>query len=303
MRKFLITASVIYSVFVASICKGIAAQPIAYFYCHGLGFSSTDASNVVRWFEHNGSPYYNERYIVDQPLISFNFPDVGKETYNKTEANFAQEQDIATVTSHYLKTVPSFYKKVVIFGHSRGAAAALEFVALHDRPEIAAIVASAPFDSIRSCIKNWVHNKVGYLSSSLAPCVDKTVAPWYFAKKYNPEGIQPIKVIHQIRPTIPILFVCTKEDVVVPYWSTLKLYQALIIAGHKHAYILILNKGAHSTMLQEEEGNIYESVVHAFYQRYNLPNDPEKAALGVTLLSDCQPALHELRSHFASVTV
>lgn len=303
MRKFFIISSVIYSALGAPTSKSIPLQPIAYFYCHGLGFSGTDASTIVRSFELNGSRYHNERYIIDQPVISFNFPDVGKDAYNKTEANFAQEQDIATITSHYLKTIPSFYEKVVIFGHSRGAAAALEFVALHDRPEMAALIANAPFDSVRSCIKLWVHNKVGYLSDSLAPCFDKTVAPWYFAKKYNPEGIQPIKLVHQIRSTLPILFICSLQDTVVPYWSTLKLYQALVTAGHKNTYILILNKGAHSTMLQAEEGHIYQAVVHAFYQRYKLPHDAEKAALGITLLSQCQPTLDEIRSHFASAAI
>jgi len=109
-------------------------------------------------------------------------------------------------------------------------------------------------------------------------------------RRYKRDGISPIAILSQI-PDIPILIICSKEDKTVPFLSSVEIYKNLRALGHQHTHILIMDRGKHARMLHNVDGHIYQSVVHAFYKKYNLPYDPAIAMAGEEFFACCQPIL------------
>ena len=102
--------------------------------------------------------------------------------------------------------------------------------------------------------------------------------------KYHSTGPHPIDEIKNIRKDLPILIVCSLQDTTVPAENSIKLYDKLIESGHTKAHLLVLSKGKHSKLLQSEQGEIYQNLVHAFYAKYGLPHNQEYAKLGKNML-------------------
>jgi hypothetical protein len=111
----------------------------------------------------------------------------------------------------------------------------------------------------------------------------------FLFKKYSRYGIRPIDVLDDVSHELPILIICSKEDQLVPYHSSVALYQKLVQSGHTHVYLLRLEHGKHAKLLSGNDGEKYRAVVHAFYKKYNLDHNEIYAAKGEFLLSKCQP--------------
>ena len=96
--------------------------------------------------------------------------------------------------------------------------------------------------------------------------------------------------MHNINKELPLLIIASLEDELIPARNIATIYTKLVDCGHKHAYFLLLDKGAHAYLLENEDAHLYLNTVHAFYKKYSLPHNASFAAQGETLLAQCQPS-------------
>lgn len=238
-----------------------------YLFSHGLGGNQGQAN----YYQRDGILWQN-------PTHAFNYPDVT----DASQINLGQEHDMQTLRNAYNKIKDT--GNVTVFGVSRGAATAINFLGTDDCPEIKAAVLESPFDHVESVVRN----KVGVSTSVVHPAVS------LLHKKYNPNGPQPIKTIHGVSPKLPVLIVCSEKDALIPAKSSQNLYVALKKNNHEHAYLLTTQKGAHAQILWAEDGQLYRNTVHAFYKKYDLPHNETWAQQGEASLKNCQPTIAEL---------
>lgn len=272
-----------------------------YLFSHGLAGGKQQAYLYTRTYKKGGETVYNNRYILDAPLVTFDYPDTTDRFWKvkRSVTTLGQESEIAELELHYNKIVEQSQTEtphIVLFGISRGASAAVSFLGTHERPAIKAAIVESPFDSFLTVQRHlakriFLHWIPGI--QTICRGITKMVFP-----KYSPDGIHPIDVVGNIRKDLPILFVCSKQDELVHFLCTVNLYHALRQAGHEHAYILILNQGAHGKLLHNSIGSTYQSVVHAFYKKYGLPHDEILARYGTSRLKKCQPQFEHIRFPF-----
>ena len=189
-----------------------------------------------------------------------------------------------------LKAIEKQEKPVVLFGESRGASTIINLArAIPDN--VKAIVVDSPFD----CIVNVVDYRMGLWGANKV--VDPKKITGLLPKilpNYKLDGPQPITSLEQFNEHlhhIPILFICSKEDVKVPYSSSHALYKALKQRNHPMVHLLTFDKGEHGWMLEGPGGESYRNVVHAFFANYGLDYIEEYAEKGKELFATTQPAL------------
>lgn len=275
-------------------------QPIApiYLFSHGLAGGKHQAYKYTRTYHKEGKLEVNTRYILDEPLVSFDYPDTTDRFWKvkRSVTTLGQESEILELEKHYNAIVESSQTDephIIIFGISRGASAVVNFLGTHERPAIKAAVVESPFDSFLTVQRHLAKRMfLHWIPGIQTICrgITKVVFP-----KYSPEGLHPVDAVKNIRKDLPILFICSKQDELVHFLSTVNLYHTLRNAGHEHAYILILNHGAHGQLLHNSMGSAYQSVVHAFYQKYGLPHDETLARYGRVRLAKCQPKFDQIK--------
>lgn len=268
-------------------CINNEVRAINYLYAHGLANNHKQAF----WFTRtNPRGHNNPRALIREGrLFTFDFPDVTKNFWRLdfTQTSLAQDNEVIALAQAYNQAMKILAdekadKDMVLMGLSRGAATIINFLAIYNPKNIKAVVIESPFDHINTIIDN----KIQQLSLSKIPgikTIGNTIVNSIFMK-HSRQGISPIECVGAISPNIPILFVCSKEDALIPYQSTAALYQKLKEAGHKNTYLLVLEKGRHAFALVGPNGNEYARAVHAFYKKYGLPHDQKLAALGDELL-------------------
>jgi len=254
---------------------------IGSIFAHGLADTATQAFK------------YLEKDIILKPFETFNFPDATDRFFRVKFrcTSLGQDNEIARLHKAYQQYTAD-KEEVILFGLSRGASTALNFVATHQPQQVSALVLESPFDSIESIIK--------YQLPGLRLSINEKNIAWgqsimsFIFAKYNPQGIQPIQVIDKIDKNIPILIICSKQDTRVPYTSSVEIYKKLVQSGHKKVHILILDCGKHSKILWDKQEHVYRNCVHAFYKKYNLPYMSAYADLGDQIINGTQPALTNL---------
>jgi alpha-beta hydrolase superfamily lysophospholipase len=263
-------------------------------FSHGIADTYKQAFWYAKSYKKNGVAHYNERYLFPCPWATFNYPDAteGPLRVNYKETSFGQINEMQRLNSAYNKTIKWAQKKwneynIILFGLSRGASNVGIFAGLHEIDHVKAIVLESPYYNMGEVIQSIMYkNRLGWLPLSYG----ETIAEFIF-KQYNRNGMNPGNMVQGIPKNIPILIICSQEDQLVPYSSSINVYKKLIESGHQHTYILILNHGRHAKILFGLDGQKYQDVVHAFYKKYNLPHDPSIAANGEKYLSLCQPVL------------
>lgn len=272
-----------------------------YLFSHGLAGTRNQAYLYTRTSEKNGEMITNKRYILYEPLVTFDYPDTTARFWKvrRSVTTLGQESEIAELQHHYQTIVDksgSEEPHIVIFGISRGASAVVNFLGTAERPAIKAAIVESPFDSFLTVQRHLAKRLfLHWIPGIQAICrgITKMVFP-----KYASNGLHPIDAVKNIRKDLPILFICSKQDELVHYLCTVNLYHELRKTGHEHAYILILNHGAHGQLLHKTVGSAYQNVVHAFYQKYGLPHDETLARYGKSKLSKCQPEFSHINFPF-----
>ena len=239
-------------------------------------------------------PAFLPRHTISKPYAYFNFDDACEPTYGIKlfkfwHLSFGQHNDIEKLFRAYNATVQKFpTRHLVLAGVSRGSSVILSFVAAYQPKNIKALVLESPFDRIQTSLQAAAEHVPSLINFGLTRAVAKFILA-NIAFKYKIDALQPIDVVYKIPLNMPILIVCSLEDKLVPAYSSYHLYEALRARGHKHAYILVLEKGKHAKLLHGQSGEQYEYVVHAFYKKYGLKHDPSLAEKGEPLLKLCQP--------------
>ena len=221
-------------------------------------------------------------WIIQDPFHTFNFPDALR-GFDGHQTSLAQENEIKTLANEYEKLK---HQKIVLVGMSRGASTILNFLGTHNSSAVVAAVVESPFDSILDTLTtlcqaagvNWV------------PSIIKNSSPNLFFGKFNPHGIFPIKVAHNINKELPILIIASLQDTLIPALNSALIYLKLIDCGHTHVHLLLLDKGHHAYLLENDDAHLYLNVVHAFYKKYDLPHNQTFAAQGEAFLAQCQPS-------------
>ncbi|MGB8367170.1 MAG: prolyl oligopeptidase family serine peptidase [Candidatus Babeliales bacterium] len=251
---------------------------VKYIFSHGLADTFKQANKYAKTYKKGNQTYHNKRYILEDP-ITFNYPDAFLHRLPKIKyASLAQDNEIVHLKREIEKIVKkeTDANKIILFGISRGASTALNFMALHNHPSIGALVLESPFDSVASIIDNK-RKKLPFkwLSHDMGELIMETIF-----RRYKRNGIRPIDLVSGIRKDLPIIIVCSKKDTLVPWHSSVKLYKKLKESGHQAVHLFVANHGKHSKILMDKDGHSYQAAVHAFYAKYDLPHDNKLALQG-----------------------
>ncbi len=227
--------------------------------------------------------------VIDNPksnLSVINF------TPKFAAANIGQIKDIKALHKHYKKHIKDYPQTdIVLYGDSRGAATVFNFIAQYKPERVKAAVIEGIFDTVPHCIKHFLYdNKSPEAEERLHQILSFSMS------RYRKNGINPRKSSETIKDDIPLLFVTSLKDGLVPPQSTIGLYKRLKERGHKKIHLLVLKKSLHPIYMIDdpEDQKVYESVVHAFYKHYGLTHNCDKAAVGKKIFSEAQPTIEYL---------
>ena len=264
-------------------------QQTIYLFSHGIADTYRQAFNYL---QDKTQP--NKPYLIQTNLITFDYPDAttGYLRVNRHETSLAQDHEIIHLANRFYRNINA-NDQVVLIGVSRGASSLINFMSWYKPTSVQALILESPFDSADSIIRNIV-NLAGLAWIPGSQCAGLALLCSIF-KKYNSKGLKPVESVKNIPVQLPILLICSLQDSLVPAWSTIILYSALVATGNKHVYLLILPQGAHGRLISHPlSGQLYQTTAHAFYRRYGLPHNPILAEQGEYLLNDAQPGVSEL---------
>jgi len=278
-----LTAKKITLLLLCSSISNIHAQ-VWYLFSHGLADTYKQAYRYAKTYKVGGNTYRNRRYLINRPFVTFNYPDAyeGLFRINRKETSLAQDNEIDRLKLAFEKTVQYAKEKgtdnneIVIFGLSRGASTALNFMGLYNPLQVKALVLESPFDAVSSIIDNQRKQlRLEWLSHDTGEYIMKNIF-----RRYNRNGIRPIDMIGKIRKDLPILIICSKEDLLIPWHSSIQLYKKFKKSGYSSVHLFVTEHGKHSNVLWDQDGNTYQAIVHAFYEKYGLPHNIEFALQG-----------------------
>jgi predicted esterase len=221
-------------------------------------------------------------WIIQQPLRTFNFPDATRNGFDGSQTSLGQDNEIQALANEYEKIKNN---RIILVGMSRGASTILNFLGTRASSSIAAAVIESPFDSIVHALNNFCKAAGVYW----IPFSILHNSPNLFFGKFDPKGISPINVVQNINKELPILIVASLEDQLIPARNVASLYYKFLDNGHQHVYFLLLDKGTHAYLLENEDAPLYLNTAHAFYKYYGLPYNQVFAQQGESLLMQCQP--------------
>lgn len=271
---------------------------IVYLFAHGLGANQQQSARLfsrIKEQQPDNSFKYNTRWIIDEPIALFDFPDAkndNNEYYNEY-VNLGQKQDIERLKHAYEKILEKHPDaEIILVGVSRGSVAIINFIATYQPDHVRALILESPFDTLKNIIKHMLER----FHVSWIPFSNRIA--YKIAQKYFPsldlKGIVPLDVVEKLPYNVPIIIVHSKKDRVIPIKSSRKLYLNLKQTGHDHVHLLELKSGNHGKIIHGADGDYYQNVVHAFYEKYNLPYDKQCAKHGRQFLSSAQPSISEI---------
>ena len=269
----------------------------------GNTMNSTD-SDLVYLFSHGLADSHKQAYrykdlTSHQKIETFDYPDVnnGILRVNRLQSSLAQENEIERLSLAFDQTIAKKEKNGILIGVSRGASAIVNFMGLSNPERIQAIVLESPFDCVDSIAMSVCHESKLSWIPGIKKCGCSLMS--FIFCKYKPDGIRPIDCVSKIRKDLPILIIISAKDGLVPVWSSINLYQELRNTGHTNVYLVIFDDGKHAKLINHpKNGIVYRQVTHAFYQKFNLPHDPQLASLGANLLQ--QPEHETLLKYYPS---
>jgi pimeloyl-ACP methyl ester carboxylesterase len=264
---------------------------IVTIFSHGIAATRNQVKGYVKSYKQHDITHYNNQYVIYTPYATFNYPDATNKFYrvNYNETSFGQENEMNRLNKAYEATLTHYDDcNIILYGLSRGASNVLIFAGLYQPHSIKALVIESPYFTMGQVINNiMIKNNLGWLPLSYG----ETIAEFIF-KKYTRYGHSPANCIKNISKDIPIFIICSKQDHLVPYESSVDVYKELVKSGHEHTYIFITDQGKHAAILQGSDGEQYQYVINAFYKKYNLPHCAINAKKGESLLALCQPKLN-----------
>lgn len=190
---------------------------------------------------------------------------------------------------------------IILFGESRGASTIINYLGsqIAKPSKIKAVILDSPFDELINVISFKLKNL--HLSRFLKPkFVERCFSS--ISKNYTLEGLQPINTIKNVSKEIPVLFICSKEDSLIPWTSSLELYKCLIRSGHKRVHILTLAHGNHAFLTDGKCKKQYRNGVHAFFNKYSIPCHECYAVKGEKEILSSQPTIEQIDKFITNIS-
>lgn len=168
-------------------------------------------------------------------------------------------------------------KKLLLYGVSRGASTIITTLAHLKTKEIISsfldnggsvtLVLESPYASMRDVLEGNMPNWLYLLPSTVAT---KMMQLWKFPN-YDFSQVSPYDCIKNIDTRIPMLFIGSKEDEKIPFFTTVRLYEAAKKAGLP-ATFLELDQGPHADLINVHDPNfILQRTLHTFYKEQGFP--------------------------------
>ncbi len=245
---------------------GLAKKhPLIIIFSHGFGDN-----------QHQSKPYRNRGYFSEADILyTFNYLDApasrGKKwggfiinalsSPNLLGSYIGQGKDIEALETA-IKTVHTAYPdgQIVLYGVSRGAATianTLAHLGKTGEHELLGAIKGAVIESAFAETQDVI--------AAILPMIPTSIKKPLFTLIYSNHsfsGIQPITFADYIPPTIPLLFLATKQDKLIPAYSTYRLYE--YIAKKRPTgtvtQFIEFNHGAHANIFSDE----YLNAVTAF---------------------------------------
>lgn len=203
---------------------------------------------------------------------------------NISELSLAQETDIASHFEKYqLCKEPDPDVDIVAFGVSKGAATT--FVSLAKKH------AEGHYSEVKLAVLEGCFRSVEdtFFFKALPPAWSIFNTGLSLFTKYQKDGPSPGNCVADFPENIPVVFITSEKDRVVPSWSTELLANDLAARGKNDVYLLKLKNSSHPNYMFDdpEDRDTYEAFIHAIYKRYKLPYIPTFAEKGEALLDKC----------------
>lgn len=248
-------------------------QPITI-YSHGLL-----CNKWIGGLHHCSCAVRSPNAFIQGPMVSFSYRD----WLAPLSTCAGQEDDL-----EQLHSVCKEHAHIILAGCSRGAASIVSYLGMNQPANIIGAIIESPFDHSRNVI-NYLAQQMNIQKRSVIDAIAANLAP-----NHNPDGIQPIDHVAKISHDIPLLFVCTTKDRIIPLESSLELYKILQRTGHPRTHLLIAEHGAHGLITFSSDGALMRNVIHAFYKEYDLPYNQEWADAGKERFAQSQPSIEDL---------
>jgi hypothetical protein len=217
----------------------------------------------------------NNRYQITISGNAKNNISINPYFLNIFALNFGQMHDMRVLAKTFqdMQNSPLLPDSIILYGVSRGAVAAFNFVAcMYDPAQclkpIKAIILESCFDSLANM------TSLSYALSCLLP-------------HYDHHGIAPLnqKILQRFVEVcntheIPVLFISSLKDQRVPYKNSLNLYHALKDAGLKKMEFITLENSIHSGYSHDDATDTqhYLQSAHTFYKHSGVPYIPDFVA-------------------------
>jgi len=233
-----------------------------------------------------GAPAYSiQKMISDSRNNKWGIstePPLSKETVKSFSINWkkcdlGQNGDIAEHKRRYeicMQEHPD--SDVILYGASRGAATTFNAAALnkYDTSRIKLVVLESCYDSIPSILRAWYPR----MCSQVKICffIQKILS---FCTGYRYDGVSPEKVIDSFPSEVPVVFITSKVDTIVPHRCTTHIAQMLAERGKNAVYLLELQYSPHPeyAIYNDEDKELYQCFMHTLYKKFNLPHIPDLA--------------------------
>lgn len=232
-------------------------KPCATLFAHGL--------KATREQGHE----YDRLLKINHAVHTFDFHDacVDVDINALRQCGLAQEHDVDQLKSQIDAHAD---KNLILFGLSRGASTAIATVGMHKPKNVKGLILESPFDDMR-CVVAHMASYVSWIPGVSA--VGNLAASFIFPN-YSTCALRPIDLVTYIPDDIPVLFICSEQDRLVPAASTKRLYFKL--KEHrakrtiKNVYLMEAETGAHAKIVQCHQEH-YQQAVYAFHEKVGLP--------------------------------
>lgn len=215
-------------------------------FAHGLGGEGTNC------YYYKDADVFHDDVNIEKPqfkrnLMHFNFQDTWYEG-NKPSC-LAQDADINALKDWYDASVRENHK-VILYGLSRGAATVLNFLAIHKPKNVACAVLESPFDDLETIVQDQLKSfGIGYipgLGTLASACITPIVTLYPRLLNHTVFGVYPKDVVHEIPHDIPLMFISSKQDSLIPQSSTQNIVDIIKKSGHPQYHNIICNVGGHA---------------------------------------------------------
>lgn len=246
---------------------------VAYLFAHGCFAGKNQAFNYAKSYIKDGKMVVNNSWIIREPFATFNFSDA--DSWDFAWTDLGQEHDMKRLHRAYTMLrgrLPNH--KVILVGLSRGAKTCLNYVATYKPDGICALILESAFDSINTLLASIVKNYISWVPYG------KQMLEGIFKKTFssiNKITVGTLPDMSQFPISIPILFVHSAQDKLIPPSSSEFLKKALEEHGHTRVHFAQLSSGKHGKILQGSSAVRYYQAAHSFYRYYGFAYDETMA--------------------------